>query len=63
LDYFIDDNKIVDPLVLADMQLSADMASHTDVILFNIDSKSELAGKQSKNAIVAVFLKKNSSYI
>ncbi|MDR2572016.1 MAG: BREX system P-loop protein BrxC, partial [Oscillospiraceae bacterium] len=57
LDYFIDDNKITDSMVLADMKLCADMASRTDVVLFNIDSKSEQAGKQSKDAIVSVFLK------
>ena len=57
LDYFVDDKKIVDPMVLADMQLAAGMASSTDVVLFNIDSKSEMTGKQSKDAIVSVFLK------
>ena len=31
--------------------------SPTDVVLFNIDSKSEQTGKQSKDAIVTVFLK------
>ncbi len=55
IDYFIDDNKINDPIVLADMKLAA--ATPTDVILFNIDSKSEMTGKQSKDAIVSVFLK------
>ena len=55
VDYFIDDDKIVDPLVLADMKLAASVP--TDVILFNIDSKSETTGKQSKDAIVSVFLK------
>ncbi|GHV28822.1 hypothetical protein FACS1894167_06880 [Synergistales bacterium] len=57
LDYFIEDDKIADRMVLADMKLCADMAPHTDVVLFNIDSKSEQAGKQSKDAIVSVFLK------
>ena len=55
LDYFIEDKKIVDPMVLADMKLAAE--TPTDVILFNIDSKSESNGKQSKDAIVNVFLK------
>lgn len=55
LDYFIDDNKIVDRMVLADMKLAAD--TPTDVILFNIDSKSESTSKQDKDAIVNVFLK------
>ena len=55
LDYFIEDKKIVDPMVLADMKLAAE--TPTDVILFNIDSKSESNGKQNKDAIVNVFLK------
>ncbi len=55
LDYFIEDNKIVDSMVLADMKLAASVP--TDVVLFNIDSKSEMTGKQSKDAIVSVFLK------
>ena len=55
LDYFIEDKKIIDPMVMADMKLAAD--TPTDVILFNIDSKSESTGKQNKDAIVNVFLK------
>lgn len=52
IDYFIDDNKISDSMVLADMKLAATVP--TDVVLFNIDSKSEINGKQSKMAIVSV---------
>ncbi len=55
LDYFIDDNKIEDSMVLADMKLAAN--TPTDVILFNIDSKSDSNGKENKDAIVNVFLK------
>lgn len=55
IDYFIDDNKISDASVLADMQLAAQ--TPTDVVLFNIDSKSESNGKENKDAIVNVFLK------
>lgn len=55
LDYFIEDRKIKDNMVLADMRLAS--SASTDVILFNIDSKGELTGKQSKDAIVSVFLK------
>lgn len=55
LDYFVEDKKIADPMVLADMKLAAN--TPTDVILFNIDSKSETNGKQNKDAIVNVFLK------
>ena len=55
LDYFKEDNKIQDSMVMADIQLSVD--TPTKVILFNIDSKSEQTSKQSKDAIVNVFLK------
>lgn len=55
LQYFKDDNKIADATVLADMQLAANTSA--DVILFNIDSKSEATSKQNKEAIVSVFLK------
>ena len=55
LDYFIDDNKIADKKVLSDMQLAANIPA--DVVLFNIDSKSESSGKHNKDAIVNVFLK------
>ena len=57
LDYFTEDHKIDDAMVLADMRLAASIAPQTDVVLFNIDSKSEMTGKQSKDAIVSVFLK------
>ena len=55
LDYFKEDNKIQDSMVMADIQLAVD--TPTKVILFNIDSKSEQTSKQSKDAIVNVFLK------
>ncbi len=55
IDYFVDEKKITDPYVLADMKLAADTPA--DVILFNIDSKSEIQGKQSKDAIVSVLLR------
>lgn len=55
IDYFIEDNKINDPMVLADMKLATTIP--TDVVLFNIDSKGEMTGKESKDAIVSVFLK------
>lgn len=54
LDYFIKDKKIVDQMVLADMKLASE--TPTNVVLFNIDSKSESDGKH-KDAIVNVFLK------
>ena len=52
VDYFVEDNKIADPMVLVDMKLAASVP--TDVVLFNIDSKSEVNGKHSKEAIVSV---------
>ena len=55
IDYFVDDDKIADPMVLADMKLAASVP--TDAILFNIDSKSESNGKENNDAIVSVFLK------
>lgn len=55
IDYFIDDNKIVDGMVLADMRLAAETS--TDVVLFNVDSKGEVSGKQDKDAILNVLLK------
>jgi len=56
LDYFIQDNKIKDEMVLADMRLAANTSA--DVILFNIDSKSGMADTQNnKEAILSVFLK------
>ena len=55
IDYFIEDQKIANQMVLADMQLAANTPS--DVILFNIDSKSDSNGRENKDAIVNVFLK------
>ena len=55
IDYFVEDHKIENGMVLADMKLAADTSA--DVILFNIDSKSEMSGKQDKEAILSVFLK------
>lgn len=55
IDYFVEDKKIIDPMVIADMQLAAN--TDTDVVLFNIDSKSDSNSKQNKDAIVNVFLK------
>ena len=42
-------------MVLADMKLAAETPS--DVVLFNIDSKSDSTSKQNKDVIVNVFLK------
>ena len=53
VDFF--ETKIQDPMVLADMKKAGDVT--TDVILFNIDSKSESSYKSSKDAILKVFNK------
>ena len=55
VDYFTKDKKIVDAMVLADMKLASE--TPTDVILFDIDAKSDSNSKQNKDAIVNVFLK------
>ncbi len=55
IDFFEKDCKISDAMVLADMRLAAE--TPTDVVLFNIDSKSDSNSKQNKDAIVNVFLK------
>ncbi len=55
LDYFIDDKKIQDSMVLADMELACN--TPTDVVLFNIDSKSKSAGTKGKDSILNVFFK------
>ena len=49
------DDKIQDPMVLADMKLAGETS--TDVILFNIDSKSDSDSKANKDAIVKVFMR------
>jgi hypothetical protein len=53
IQYFND--KIQDPMVLADMKQAGDIT--TDVILFNIDSKSDSDSKADKESIVKVFNK------
>ncbi len=52
-DYFND--KIEDSMVLADMNRAGETCA--DVILFNIDSKSEADTKTNKDAIVKVFMR------
>ncbi len=55
LQYLVDNDQMKDSMLLADMKLAAD--TPTETIIFNIDSKSEQTGKQSKDVIVLVFLK------
>lgn len=54
IDFFKQDNKIQDPIVIADMIKSSDIS--TDVILFNIDSKSSNS-ESEKDKILDVFVK------
>lgn len=49
------DDKIKDPVVLADLKLAGDVP--TDVILFDIDAKSESDSKTDKDSIVKVLNK------
>ncbi len=49
------DGKIEDPTILADMKAAGDISA--DVILFNIDAKSDADSKSNKDAIVKVFMK------
>lgn len=55
IDFFEQDHKILNQTVLDNMKLAAN--TPTDVVLFNIDSKSDSNSKQNKDAIVNVFLK------
>lgn len=53
VDFFAD--KIQDPIILANMKRTANV--DTEVILFNIDSKSSLDNKSKEDAILRVFTK------
>ena len=55
IDYFIEDNKIKDIQTLENMKLASEIP--TDVVLFNIDSKSKSSGTKGKDSILNVFLK------
>ena len=55
IDFFTDGHKLTDPMVIGDIQLAGSIP--TDVILFNIDSKSEADAKSNKDAIIDVFMK------
>jgi len=55
IDFFMDDHKLDDPMIIANIQRAASVP--TDVILFNIDSKSEADAKSNKDAVLDVFVK------
>lgn len=53
IDFFKEDNKIDDALIIADMSLAENVS--TDVILFNIDSKAEYSNEPILNVFLRVF--------
>ena len=55
ISYFIDDGKIEDEILIGNIRRAASVP--TDVIQFNIDSRSEMTGKHNKEAIGYVLLK------
>lgn len=55
IDFFTESNKIADPMVIGDIRLAGGLS--TDVVLFNIDSKSDADVKSNKDAIIEVFVK------
>ena len=55
MEFFTDGKRISDSMVIADINLAGNIS--TDVILFNIDSKSSADTKSNKDAIVEVFMK------
>lgn len=55
LEYFIEDDKITDPKVLADIRAAESVS--TDVILFDIASKSRTSSAATRDVITMVFLR------
>jgi hypothetical protein len=55
IDFFTDGQKLDDAMVIADIKLAENIS--TDVILFNIDSKSESDAKSNKDTIIDVFMR------
>ena len=55
LEYFIEDDKITDPKVLADIRAAESVS--TDVILFDIASKSRTSSAAARDVITMVFLR------
>ena len=54
LDFFKEDEKIKDPVVMGNMERAANV--DTDVILFNIDSKSGVSSSSDKDSILKIFV-------
>ena len=55
IDFFKEDGKITNPMVIGDMEAATNVSS--DVILFNIDSKSSSQSNSDKDDILNVFIK------
>lgn len=55
LDFFKEDEKIKDPVVMGNMESATNV--DTDIILFNIDSKSTGKSNKDKDSILNVFVK------
>ena len=55
IEFFTDGKRISDNMVIADMNLAG--STSTDVIMFNIDSKSKANSKTNKDAIIEVFIR------
>lgn len=55
IEFFTDGSKLNDQMTIANIRLAENISS--DVILFNIDSKSESNSKSTKDAIIDVFMK------
>ncbi|UZQ51666.1 BREX system P-loop protein BrxC [Clostridium kluyveri] len=61
--FFIDDVKIRKQSLKKKIERVVSFSKDTDVILFNIDSKSSADSKMNKNAIVEVFMKVFNEYL
>lgn len=55
IDFFKEDEKIKDPVVMGNMESATKV--DTDIILFNIDSKSAIKSNSDKDSILNVFVK------
>lgn len=55
IDFFKEDGKIKDSMVIGDMEAATNVSS--DVVLFNIDSKSSSQSSSNKDDILSVFVK------
>lgn len=61
--FFLDGVKVTDKTLADKIRTAAELSGDTDVILFNIDSKSTSDSKQNKEAIKDVFMKVFNDYL